>query len=89
MCLIFALYLEADSIASLAEVLKQKGIRTKIRPLSNGEKRGGGPFGVGALAHLLRNRFYIGEIDYRGEIHAGEHEAILDRALFDKVQEKL
>ena len=35
-CLIFALYLEADSIASLAEVLKQKGIRTKIRPLSNG-----------------------------------------------------
>jgi site-specific DNA recombinase len=87
--LIFALYLEADSIASLAEVLKHRGIRTKIRPLSSGEKRGGGPFGVGALAHLLRNRFYVGEIDYRGEIHAGEHEAILDRKLFDKVQEKL
>ena len=87
--LIFALYLEADSIASLAEVLGHKGIRTKIRSLSNGESRGGGPFGVGALAHLLRNRFYIGEIDYRGEIHAGEHEAILDRKLFDKVQEKL
>ena len=51
--------------------------------------RGGIPFGVGALAHLLRNRFYIGEIDYRGEIHAGEHEAILDRPLFDKVHAKL
>jgi len=87
--LIFALYLEADSIASLAEVLEHKKIRTKIRPLSGGKTRGGGPFGVGALAHLLRNRFYVGEIDYRGEIHAGEHEAILDRTLFDKVQEKL
>jgi site-specific DNA recombinase len=86
---IFALYLEAGSIAVLAEILERKGIRTKVRPLSNGEIRGGIPFGVGPLAHLLKNRFYIGEIDFRGEIHAGEHEAILDRTLFDKVQAKL
>jgi site-specific DNA recombinase len=86
---IFALYLEVGSVAALAEVLGRKEIRTKVRPLSNGKARGGIPFGVGALAHLLRNRFYIGEIDYRGEVHAGEHEAILDRALFEKVQAKL
>jgi site-specific DNA recombinase len=86
---IFALYLEVGSIAALAEILARKGIRTKVRPLLNGETRGGIPFGVGALAHLLRNRFYIGDIDYRGEIHAGEHEAILDRPLFDKVHAKL
>jgi hypothetical protein len=87
--MIFALYLEVSSVAVLTEVLERRGIRTKVRPLSNGETRGGIPFGAGALAHLLRNRFYIGEIDYRGEIHAGEHEAILDRVLFDKVQAKL
>jgi hypothetical protein len=86
---IFALYLEVGSVAALAEVLGRKEIRTKVRPLSNGKARGGIPFGVGALAHLLHNRFYIGEIDYRGEVHAGEHEAILDRALFVKVQAKL
>jgi site-specific DNA recombinase len=86
---IFALYLEVDSVAALAEILERKGIRTKVRPLSNGESKGGISFGVGALAHLLRNRFYIGQIDYRGEIHAGEHEAILDRPLFDRVQAKL
>ena len=34
---------------------------------------------VGPLAHLLKNRFYVGEIAYRGEIHKGEHEPILDR----------
>jgi site-specific DNA recombinase len=86
---IFALYLEVDSVAALAEILERKGIRTKVRPLSSGESKGGISFGVGALAHLLRNRFYIGQIDYRGEIHAGEHEAILDRPLFDRVQAKL
>jgi site-specific DNA recombinase len=86
---IFALYLEVGSIAALAEILERKGIQTKVRPLSNGETRGGIPFGVGTLAHLLKNRFYIGEVGFRGESHAGEQEAILDRALFDKVQAKL
>ena len=34
------------------------------------------------IAHLLKNRFYIGEVVYRGHVHRGEHVAILDRALF-------
>jgi site-specific DNA recombinase len=44
---------------------------------------------VGPLAHMLKNRFYIGEIVYRGEVHRGEHAPILDRTLFDAVQAKL
>ena len=44
---------------------------------------------MGSLAHLLKNRFYIGEVTYRGEVYRGEHEAILSRDLFDAVQEKL
>jgi site-specific DNA recombinase len=44
---------------------------------------------VGPLAHVLKNRFYVGEIAYRGEIHKGEHEPILDRDLFDAVQVRL
>jgi Putative transposase len=32
---------------------------------------------VGSLAHLLKNRFYIGEITYRGEVRSGEDEPIL------------
>src|SRR5262249_56727778 len=45
--------------------------------------------GVDALAHLLKNRFYIGEVVYRGEVHRGEHEPILEPALFEAVQGKL
>jgi len=51
--------------------------------------RGGIRFGVGPLAHLLKNRFYIGEVVYRGEVHAGEHEPILDRDRLEAVQAKL
>jgi site-specific DNA recombinase len=47
------------------------------------------PFTRGPLAHLLRNRFYIGEVNFKGEILPGEQSAILDRDLFDAVQAKL
>jgi site-specific DNA recombinase len=67
----------------------RRGIRTKAVARFNGRVRGGIRFGVGPLAHLLKNRFYLGEVVYRGEVHAGEHEPILDRDLFEAVQAKL
>ena len=74
---------------ALAEDLDRRGIRSKRRRLSNGRTIGGGCFSVGALAHLLKNRFYIGEVVYRGEVQRGEHEPILEPALFEAVQGKL
>jgi site-specific DNA recombinase len=87
--LIFERYLELGSIRALAEDLDRRGIRSKPRRLADGGTIGGGRFGVGALAYLLKNRFYIGEVVYRGEVHRGEHEPILDSALFEAVQAKL
>jgi site-specific DNA recombinase len=69
--------------------LDRRGIRTKRRAATNGRTTGGIRFGVGPLAHLLRNRFYIGEIVYRGKVHRGQHEPIVDEALFEAVQAKL
>src|SRR4051812_16691647 len=86
---IFARYLQLGSVRLLAEDLDRRGIRSKPRRLSTGRTVGGGRFGVGALAHLLKNRFYIGEMVYRGEVHRSEHEPILDSALFEAVQSKL
>jgi site-specific DNA recombinase len=86
---IFARYLELGSIRALAEDLDRRGICSKPRRLSNGRTIGGGRFGVGALAYLLKNRFYIGEVVYRGEVHGGEQAAIVDRAMFQAVQAKL
>jgi site-specific DNA recombinase len=87
--LIFQRYLEFGSIRNLVEDLDRKGIRTRRQTLSTGKTRGGIRFAVGGLAQLLRNRFYVGEVAYKGAVHPGEHEPILDRELFDAVQAKL
>jgi len=87
--LIFSRYLEVGSIRDLVEDLEARGIRTRRQKLATGKTRGGIPFGVGPLAHLLRNRFYIGEVFYRGASHPGEHGPIIERSLFDTVQAKL
>src|SRR5262249_17750976 len=47
------------------------------------------PFTRGSLSAFLRNRFYIGEVRYKGEVFPGEQPAILDGALFEAVQAKL
>ena len=83
---IFADYLRVGSISALATSLNSEGLRPKPRQLTNGRSKQADCYRVGPLAHLLKNRFYIGEIAYRGEIHRGEHEPILDRAIFDAVQ---
>jgi hypothetical protein len=86
---IFARYLALGSLGALIEDLDRRGIRTKANGRADGRVRGGIRFGVGPLAYLLKNRFYIGEVVYRGELHRGEQEPILDRDLFEAVQAKL
>jgi site-specific DNA recombinase len=86
---IFRRYLELGSINLLMQDLRERNILTKVRHLSTGRTIGGIPFTRGPLAHLLRNRFYIGEVAFKGEILPGEQPAILDRKLFEAVQRKL
>jgi DNA invertase Pin-like site-specific DNA recombinase len=86
---IFRRYLNLGSINLLVADLRKSGLVTKARTLRTGETVGGIPFARGMLAHVLRNRFYIGEVVFKGEVLPGEQPAIVDRALFDGVQAKL
>jgi site-specific DNA recombinase len=88
--LIFRRYLEVSGINELVRDLRAKNVCTKARTLSTtGKTRGGISFGRGALSHLLRNRFFIGEVTYKGEVLPGEQPAIMDKSLFEAVQQKL
>jgi site-specific DNA recombinase len=87
--LIFQRYLEVGSIGDLVVDLDKRDIRTRRQKLSEGRIRGGIPFGVGGLNYLLRNRYFIGEVVYRGAVYRGEQEPIVDRKLFEAVQAKL
>src|SRR4051812_33629166 len=86
---IFQRYLDLGSIGLLLADLRDRGIVTKVRHLSDGRTVGGTPFTRGPLAYLLRNRFYIGEVVFRGQICPAEHPPILDRDLFEAVQRRL
>jgi site-specific DNA recombinase len=85
----FRLYLECGSVGALAEELARRNIFSKVRTFASGRVKGGGPYSVGALAHFLKNCFYVGEVVYRGETHTGEHASIIDRPTFEAVQAKL
>jgi site-specific DNA recombinase len=69
--------------------LRDHGIVSKMRTRSDGRTFGGIPFTRGPLAYLLHNRCYIGEVVHRGQVYAGEHQALLDRDLFEAVQRRL
>src|SRR5262245_2452688 len=86
---IFKRYLQLGSIGVLVQELDRTGIRTKRRAGAKGDMVGGFRFGVGALAYLLKNRLYIGEVAYRGEFYGAEHDPIVERAIFEAVQTKL
>ncbi len=82
-------YLASDGVPSLAEELERLGMVSKRRRMRDGSFKGGTPIRRGALAHLLSNRIYLGLITHKGEAYEGEHDAIVDKGLFDEVQAKL
>ncbi len=87
--LMFERYLALGSLPALQRELRARGIVTRRRTLSSGRSLGGVPLTNGPLAHILRNRVYLGELNHKGASHPAEHAAIVTPALFDAVQDKL
>jgi site-specific DNA recombinase len=87
--LIFSRYLDLGSLSALQRDLREREILTRRRTLSSGRAIGGRALTNGPLAHMLRNRMYVGEINHRGKSYPGEHAAIVDPRLFEAVQTKL
>ena len=84
--IIFDLYLELKSFSKLVAELDRRGIVTKRRDTKVTKYQGGIPFSYGPLAYFLKNRVYLGEVHHGGKWFKGEHDAIIDRATFDRVQ---
>ncbi len=85
----FARYLELKSVHLLQRELEAQGVRSRQRILTDGRSAGGHVLGRGAISHMLQNPLYLGLISHAGELHTGQHEAIVDRESFDHVQATL
>jgi site-specific DNA recombinase len=86
---IFRLYLELKSFGKLVAELDRRKIVTKRRDTKVAKYNGGIPFTYGPLAYFLKNRIYVGEMHHGAKWFKGEHQAILDRPTFERVQELL
>ncbi|OSQ43165.1 recombinase family protein [Marivita geojedonensis] len=86
---IFAEYLVAGSVRELSERLDALGIVSKRRTDRYGRTTGGASFSRGALYNILRNPIYIGKTRHKDELYDGLHEAIIDDATWQQVQELL
>lgn len=72
---IFARFLELGSCTELAREVAQRGLRTSR----------GNWIDKKYLYRMLGNRAYIGEAVHKGASYPGEHDAIIDRDIWDKV----
>lgn len=73
---IFERFVELGSATRLTRELVRKGITNKR----------GRPIDKGFVYQLLRNRVYLGEAVHKGTSYPGEHMAIIDQVLWDRVQ---
>ena len=73
---IFERFTRVGSATKLTQALVAEGLRTKHGKLID----------KGALYKLLNNRAYVGEVVHKGSAFPGEHEAIVSRVLWNRVQ---
>lgn len=82
-------YLEASSVQELADELNRDGYRTKVQKRASGPHKGGCIYRRGTLYHMLTNRIYRGMIVHKGEAFEGEHKAIVEEEVWERVQFRL
>jgi site-specific DNA recombinase len=86
---LFKRYLEVGSVARLKERLDAEDIRPPVRIDGKGRSTGGALFSRGYVHKILSNPIYIGQIAHKGVVHDGQHPPIIDRELWDGVQQCL
>ncbi|MEK6676884.1 MAG: recombinase family protein [Planctomycetota bacterium] len=83
---IFELYLKHERIAPVLQELDGREWRTKAWTTRKGTQCGGRPFDKVTLFRLLTNPAYLGKVRHRENLYEGEHDAIVDEALWRRVQ---
>jgi hypothetical protein len=73
--MIFERFIKIGSATALVRALRAEGVTGKQGKLVD----------KGYLYKLLNNRVYVGEAVHKGTAYPGEHQAIIDRTLWDRV----
>jgi site-specific DNA recombinase len=82
----FELYLRHEALLPVVRELTERGWTNKRWTTKVGVAYGGRPFDKATLYQLLTNRTYTGVVEYQGQVYPGEHEAIVEPAVFERVR---
>ncbi len=85
--MIFDLYLEHGSLRDVKERAEELDLRSRRRERVGGRISGGTHFDRGHLQHILSNPVYAGRIRHKKQVYDGQHPAIIDPTVWDKVQD--
>ncbi len=83
------MYLDKGSLLPVVNELGGQSRVNKRRTTKKGIAVGGRSFDKATLYTLLKNPILIGKIKHKDNIYEGEHDAIVDQELLDKVQDQL
>ncbi|OYX44457.1 MAG: hypothetical protein B7Z02_04970 [Rhodobacterales bacterium 32-67-9] len=86
---LYDLYREHGTIREVREAAAGLGLRSKLRTTDDGRMQGGIPFNRGHIHHILTNPLYAGKIRHKGQVHDGQHPAIIAPDLWEAVQKQL
>jgi hypothetical protein len=86
---IYRRYADLGNVRLVAEQLVRDGIKSPERTSGAGRRFGGRQFTRGQIYHMLKNPIYVGDIEHRGQAHAGQHPPIIDREVWAEVQQRL
>ncbi|MEQ9314881.1 MAG: recombinase family protein [Henriciella sp.] len=86
---LYALYDELHCLRAVEQEAQRLGLCSKRRVFSTGRIQGGGPLSRGQIHHILCNPIYTGRIRHKDKVYDGQHPAIIEGDLWDRIQSKL
>ena len=84
--MLYERYIDLGTVSALKVDLDRRAILVPTRSDGTGRQTGGKAFSRGHLYGLLANPIYVGRLTHKGEVHPGQHEALIDEAMFSAVQ---
>jgi len=86
---LFDLYLEHGILRVVKEQAEDLDLRSRRRERAGGRISGGKHFDRGHIHHILSNPVYAGRIRHKAQVYEGQHPAIIDAEVWDRVQQML
>jgi len=86
---IFALFLQNQSLADTLHEMERRGWKTKGWTTRKSKQRIGSRFDRPALIRILTNVLYIGEVRHASSVYPGEQPAVIDREVWNNVNNVL